>query len=66
MLRGIYSYMYLKCTIVPQRKLLFVPLTKFGQIHCKNEYALSNQLNCGNRLQAILFIKLNKLELSNS
>jgi len=32
----------------------------------KNEYALSNQENCGNRLQAILFIKMNKLELSNS
>jgi len=32
----------------------------------KNEYALSNQKNCGNWLQAILLIKLNKLELINS
>jgi len=36
------------------------------QIHCKNEYALSNQKKCGNRLQAILLIKFNKLELSNN
>jgi len=36
-------------------------------IHCKNEYALSNQKNnCGNRLQPILLIKLNKLEWSNN
>jgi len=37
-------------------------------VHCKNEYALSNQKkkNCGNRLQAILLIKFNKLELSNN
>jgi len=35
-------------------------------IHCKNEYPLSNQYNCGNRLQAILLIKCNKLELSNN
>jgi len=34
--------------------------------HCKNEYALFNQKNCGNRLQAILLIKFNKLELSNN
>jgi len=34
--------------------------------HCKNEYALSNQKNCGNRLQAILLFKFNKLELSNN
>jgi len=32
----------------------------------KNECALSNQTNCGNRLQAILLIKFNKLELSNN
>jgi len=30
------------------------------------KYAISNQLNCGNRLQAILLIKCNKLELSNN
>jgi len=36
------------------------------RLHCKNEYALSNQKNCGNRLQAILLIKFNKLELSNN
>jgi len=30
---------------------------------CKNEYAVSNQKNCGNGLQAILLIKFNKLEL---
>jgi len=35
-------------------------------LHCKNEYFLSNQYNCGNRLQALLLIKLNKLELSNN
>jgi len=35
-------------------------------IHCKNENAISKQWNCGNRLQAILLIKLNKLELSNN
>jgi len=35
-------------------------------VHCKNECALSNQYNCGNRLQTILLIKLNKLELSNT
>jgi len=32
-------------------------------IHCKNECALFNQNNCGNRLQAILLIQFNKLEL---
>jgi len=37
-----------------------------ANVHCKNEYALSNQYNCGNRLQAILLIKFNKLELSNN
>jgi len=36
-------------------------------LHCKNESALSNQKkNCGKRLQAILLIKFNKLELSNT
>jgi len=35
-------------------------------LHCKNEYTLSNQKNCGNRLQAIILIKCNKLELSNN
>jgi len=35
-------------------------------ICCKNEYSLSNQKNCGNRLKAILLIKFNKLELSNN
>jgi len=39
---------------------------KVLHIHCKNEYALSNKKNCGNRLQAILLIKFNKLELSNN
>jgi len=37
-----------------------------ASLHCKNEYALSNQNNCGNRLQAMLLIKFNKLELSNN
>jgi len=36
------------------------------EMHCKNENAISKQYNCGNRLQAILLIKLNKLELSNN
>jgi len=35
-------------------------------IHCKNECALSNQNNYCNRLQAILFIQFNTLELSNN
>jgi len=35
-------------------------------VHCKNEYALSNKKKCGNRLQAILLIKFNKLELSTN
>jgi len=35
-------------------------------IYCKNENAISKQYNCGNRLQAILLIKFNKLELSNN
>jgi len=35
-------------------------------IHCKSEYALSNQTNCGNRLQAMLLIQFNELELSNN
>jgi len=38
----------------------------FGKLHCKNEYALSDQKKCGNRLQAILLIKCNKLEVSNN
>jgi len=37
-----------------------------ASLHCKNEYALSNQNNCGNRLQAMLLIKCNSLELSNN
>jgi len=35
-------------------------------IQFKNEYALSNQKNRGNRLQAILLIQFNTLELSNN
>jgi len=35
------------------------------QMHCKNEYVISNQYNCDNRLQAILLIKFNKLERRN-
>jgi len=36
-------------------------------LNCKpiHVYALSNHKKCGNRLQAILLITFNKLELSN-
>jgi len=32
-------------------------------LHCKNEYALSHQKNCGNRLQAILLIKFKQISI---
>jgi len=40
--------------------------TERNCMHCKNEYALSNPKNCGNRLKAILLMKFSKLELSNN
>jgi len=33
-----------------------------AKVHCKNEYALFNQ-NCGNRLQAILLIKIEQITI---
>jgi len=41
-------------------------LNSSHELSCVFQYALSNQKNCGNRLQAILLIKFNKLELSNN
>jgi len=46
--------------------LIFHTAKVLNCIHCKNEYALSNQKIVATDYKAKLFIKLNKLEMSNN